>query len=155
MTTQVLARESVVTKARPRTVARDPFFAAMSAVILAIVLSGFAPTLYLRPVFKPLPIPGYLYLHGIVLTSWFVWFTMQTFLIQSRRTALHRRLGVAGQCLPSPCRSQGCWRPHKWSDVWSQVGSVWMPMQACSGSVSAGLSCNSSPAWSGATSVAQ
>jgi hypothetical protein len=96
MTTQVLARESVVTKARPRTVARDPFFAAMSAVILAIVLSGFAPTLYLRPVFKPLPIPGYLYLHGIVLTSWFVWFTMQTFLIQSRRTALHRRLGVAG-----------------------------------------------------------
>jgi len=67
MTTQVLARESVVTKARPRTVARDPFFAAMSAVILAIVLSGFAPTLYLRPVFKPLPIPGYLYLHGIVL----------------------------------------------------------------------------------------
>jgi hypothetical protein len=99
MTTQVLARESVVTKARPRTVARDPFFAAMSAVILAIVLSGFAPTLYLRPVFKPLPIPGYLYLHGIVLTSWFVWFTMQTFLIQSRRTALHRRLGVAGAVL--------------------------------------------------------
>jgi len=51
------------------------------------------------PVFKPLPIPGYLYLHGIVLTSWFVWFTMQTFLIQSRRTALHRRLGVAGAVL--------------------------------------------------------
>ena len=99
MTTQVLARESVVTKARPRTVARDPFFAVMSVVTLAIVLSGFAPTLYLRPVFKPLPIPGYLYLHGIALTSWFVWFFMQTLLIQSRRTALHRRLGVTGAVL--------------------------------------------------------
>jgi hypothetical protein len=27
---------------------------------------GFAPTLHLRPVFKPVPIPGYLYLHGFV-----------------------------------------------------------------------------------------
>src|SRR5262245_45317186 len=96
MTTQVLARESVAAQARPRTVSRDPFFAAMSSVILAIVLSGFAPTLYLRPIFKPVPIPGYLFLHGIVLTSWFVWFFMQTLLIQSRRTALHRRLGVVG-----------------------------------------------------------
>src|SRR5262245_55794978 len=96
MTTQVLARESVVTRARTRAVSRDPFFAVMSTVILGIVLSGFAPTLYLRPVFKPVPIPGYLYLHGIVLTSWFICFAMQTLLIQSRRTALHRRLGVVG-----------------------------------------------------------
>ena len=144
-----------MTQTRARTVSRDPFFAVMSVVMFAIVLSGFAPTLYLRPVFKPVPVPGYPYIHGIALTSWFVWFFMQTLLIQSRRTALHRRLGVAGRCSLSPCRSQGCWRPHKWSDVWSQVGSVWMPMQVCSGSVSAGLSFNSSPAWSGATSVAQ
>jgi hypothetical protein len=99
MTTQVLARESVATQVRRRTVSRDPFFAVMSAATLLIVLSGFAPTLYLRPVFKPVPIPGYLYIHGIVLTSWFVWFAMQTLLIQTRRTALHRRLGVAGAVL--------------------------------------------------------
>jgi hypothetical protein len=86
-------------KARPRTVSRDPFFAVMSAATLVIVLSGFAPTLYLRPVFKPVPIPGYLYLHGIVLTSWFAWFAVQTMLIQVRRTALHRRLGVVGAVL--------------------------------------------------------
>jgi hypothetical protein len=55
--------------------------------------------LYLRPVFKPVPIPGYLFVHGIVLTSWFVWFAMQTLLIQSRRAALHRRLGVVGAVL--------------------------------------------------------
>src|SRR4030095_16158501 len=99
MTTQVLTRESAVMKARPRTVLRDPFFAVMSARTLVIVLSGFAPTLYLRSVFKPVPIPGYLYLHGIVLTSWFVWFAVQTMLIQVRRTALHRRLGVVGAVL--------------------------------------------------------
>lgn len=96
MTTQVVARESVAAHARPRTVSRAPFFAVMSAATLLIVLSGFAPTLFLRPVFKPVPIPWYLFLHGIVLTSWFVWFAMQTLLIQLRRTALHRRLGVVG-----------------------------------------------------------
>ena len=97
--TQVLARESVAAKVRPRTVSRDPFFAVMSAVTLLIVLSGFTPTLYLRPVFKPVEIPGYLFLHGIVLTSWFVWFALQTLLIQVRRTTLHRRLGVVGGVL--------------------------------------------------------
>ena len=71
----------------------------MSGVIVLIVLSGFTPTLYLRPVFNPPAIPGYLFLHGIVLTAWFVWFFMQTLLIQTRRTALHRRLGVAGAVL--------------------------------------------------------
>ena len=145
----------MVTQTRAGTVSRDPFFAVMSVVTLAIVLSGFAPTLYLRPVFKPVPIPGYLYIHGIVLTSWFVWFFMQTLLSSRGERRCIADWALPGRCSLSPCRSQGCWRPHRWSGVWSQVGSVWMPMQVCSGSVSAGLSCNSSPAWSGATSVAQ
>ena len=99
MTTRVLDSESVATQVRPRTGLRNPFFSVMSGLILLIVLSGFTPTLYLRPAFNPPPIPAYLFLHGIVLTSWFVWFFMQTLLIQSRRTALHRRLGVAGAAL--------------------------------------------------------
>jgi hypothetical protein len=99
MTTHVLDAEPVATHTQRRTAVQNPFFAVTSAVILLIVLSGFAPTLYLRPVFKPMPIPGYLFLHGIVLTSWFIWFFVQTVLIQSRRTALHRRLGAAGAVL--------------------------------------------------------
>ena len=96
MSTQVLAPEAL---AQRRTIARNPFFAVMSAVILLLVLSGFTPTLYFRPLFKPRPIPGYLFLHGIVLTSWFVWFCVQSMLVQSGRTALHRRLGVVGGVL--------------------------------------------------------
>jgi hypothetical protein len=71
----------------------------MSALILLIVLTGFAPTLYLRPVFTPPAIPGYLFLHGVVLTSWFVWLFGQTLLIRSGRPRLHRRLGVVGAVL--------------------------------------------------------
>jgi hypothetical protein len=96
MATRVLDPESVVTQVQRRTASRNPFFAGMSAVTLFIVLSGFTPTLYLRPVFNPPAIPGYLFLHGIVLTSWFLWLCVQTLLIQSGRTRLHRRLGVAG-----------------------------------------------------------
>jgi len=58
----------------------------------------FTRTLYL-PVFNPLAIPGYLFLHGIVRTSWFVWMFVQTLLIRSGRTTLHRRLGVTGAIL--------------------------------------------------------
>jgi hypothetical protein len=99
MTTETLTPKSLATHAQRSTPARNRFFAAMSAVILLLVLSGFTPTLYLRPLFKPRPIPGYLFLHGIVLTSWFVWFCLQTMLVQSGRTALHRRLGVVGGVL--------------------------------------------------------
>jgi hypothetical protein len=98
-TTHVAAAESSAARPRPRAVRRDPFFVVLSAVILLLVVSGFTPTLYLRPLFKPAPMPGYLFLHGTVLTSWFVWFCLQTLLIQSRRTALHRRLGVVGAVL--------------------------------------------------------
>lgn len=94
--TQVLAPELLVQR---RTIARNPFFAMMSGVILLLVLSGFTPTLYLRPLFKPRPIPGYLFLPCIVLTPWFVWFCVQSVLVQSGRTALHRRVGIAGGVL--------------------------------------------------------
>jgi len=97
-TTQVLTAGSDASRAR-RTARRDPFFAVTAAVILALVLAGFMPTLYLRPVFKPVPIPGYLFFHGIVLTSWFVWLFMQSLLIRSGRTTVHRRLGIVGAVL--------------------------------------------------------
>ena len=97
--THVLAADSVATAHRRRVASRTRFFAVMSGVTLLIVLSGFAPTLFLRPLFKPAPIPWYLYLHGALLTSWFAMLFVQTVLIQSGRTAVHRRLGVAGAVL--------------------------------------------------------
>ena len=118
MTMQVLASESDVTRVRRRPSQRDPFFAVVSATILLLVLSGFAPTLYLRPVFKPVSIPGYLFLHGIVLTSWFGWLFMQSLLIRSGRPALHRRLGVVGAVLAATVPFAGLLA------TWGVVGRV-------------------------------
>jgi hypothetical protein len=64
--------------------------------LLLLVLTGFTPTLYLRPVFAVPPIPIYLYVHGVVLTCWFALVVFQAFLIQTARVRVHRRLGSAG-----------------------------------------------------------
>lgn len=99
MSAHVLAPETLASRTTRIAVKRDRFFAVMSGVTLLIVLAGFTPTLYLRPLFKPVPIPAYLYFHGIVLTAWFVWFFVQTLLVQTGRTILHRKFGVAGAVL--------------------------------------------------------
>jgi hypothetical protein len=75
------------------------FFVAMSAVLLAAVLVGFARTLYLRP-FLGLPVmPAYLYVHGVVLTAWFLLLPMQVLSVRRDRTPLHRRVGPFGAVL--------------------------------------------------------
>ena len=76
--------------------ASSKFFFGMSVVLLLFVLSGFAPTLYLRAFFNVPPIPASIYLHGGILTGWFIWLVVQTSLVQTARTAMHRRLGVVG-----------------------------------------------------------
>jgi hypothetical protein len=72
------------------------FFFWTSLLLLAFLLVGFAPSLYLRLLFEVPPIPGYLHVHGAILTSWFVWLVVQTSLVRTERTATHRRLGVVG-----------------------------------------------------------
>jgi hypothetical protein len=81
-----------------RSTSRDShwFFGAVSAFYLAGVLIGFTPTFYLRRHFNRPPLPAYLYVHGVVLTAWFALQFVQTTLIATHRTALHRRLGVVG-----------------------------------------------------------
>jgi hypothetical protein len=69
----------------------------MAGGLLLIVLLGFTPTLYLRAFFDVPEIPVSVFVHGIVLTAWFVTFFLQTALVAVRRTDIHRRLGwVAG-----------------------------------------------------------
>lgn len=77
---------------------RIGFFTVMPGVILLLVLVGFTRTLYGRPLFRPAPIPPYLYLHGIVLTCWFAWAWAQSLLISAGRIANHRRFGAVGAC---------------------------------------------------------
>ena len=82
--------------ANSRAIRQNPFFFAYSLLLLAIVLIGFAPSFFLRPVFNPPPLLPYLYLHGAFLTGWFVWLVMQTWLIKLDNPALHRKLGYVG-----------------------------------------------------------
>lgn len=65
-------------------------------LLLSFLLLGFAPTLYLRAFTEPQPIPAYLHVHGVVLTSWYVWLLVQTSMVRTGRVAQHRRLGVIG-----------------------------------------------------------
>ena len=70
---------------------------------------GVSPTFYLRQYFKVPPIPFYLSAHGIALTCWFVLLVVQASLVASGRTAVHRRLGVAGVPLALSIPIQGVW----------------------------------------------
>jgi hypothetical protein len=78
---------------------RNRFFVGMSVVFLLVVLAGFSRTFFLRAFFDVPPIPVLVYAHGAILTSWFVWFCVQTSLVAAGRTDLHRRLGIVGALL--------------------------------------------------------
>ena len=87
--------------AATRARARSRFFVVLAAVLLTIVAVGFARSFYFRswwlathPALREPALPGYLILHGLLLTAWYVGFLVQTFLIASRRVRLHRTLGA-------------------------------------------------------------
>ncbi|MBD0370684.1 MAG: hypothetical protein ICV60_07615 [Pyrinomonadaceae bacterium] len=75
------------------------FYTGMALVIVATVFAGFARTYYLRPYFDTQPLIPLLHLHGIIFTSWVALFLVQTLLVASNRTRIHRRLGVVGGVL--------------------------------------------------------
>lgn len=78
---------------------RSRFFLGMSVLLLAISVIAFVPTLFLRPFFDVAPMPGYLYVHGYILTAWFVLLVAQAGLIGAGRPDVHRRLGAVGAVL--------------------------------------------------------
>ena len=57
---------------RTATVSSVRFFFIAQVALLIAVLVGFSPTFYLRPLFKVHPLPAVLYVHGAVLTGWFM-----------------------------------------------------------------------------------
>jgi hypothetical protein len=66
-----------------------------------ILFAGFARTYFLKTFFGTPALYPLLHLHGIVMTSWFLLFGAQTWLVEVHRTDLHRRLGVIGVLLAS------------------------------------------------------
>lgn len=75
---------------------RKRFFICMAVLMLVAVALGFGRSFYLRPLFISRPLPGYLVIHGLIMTAWFLLFFVQAALVSARRVDLHRKLGIAG-----------------------------------------------------------
>ena len=71
------------------------FYTTMAIAAAVVVFVGFAPTYYLRASYQPTPLPTYLQVHGFLFTTWIALFIVQTSLVATRRTNVHRRLGWA------------------------------------------------------------
>ena len=74
------------------------FHAVMSGALLLIVLLGFGRSLFLRPFMELPTLPAAVWIHGGILTAWYVGAFAQSSLVSAGRTDLHRLLGwwVAG-----------------------------------------------------------
>ena len=78
------------------------FFVAFASAMFVVVLAGFAKSFFARSYFGTLDmlgaseLPVHLFVHGAILTTWFLLFLVQTILVATNHTAVHRRLGIAG-----------------------------------------------------------
>ena len=75
------------------------FFAGLAGVAIIAVLVGFARTYFLKTIFPMRAFPLLFHIHGALFTTWLLFVALQTSLVASRRTALHRKLGWLGLAL--------------------------------------------------------
>jgi hypothetical protein len=101
VSTATAERNSVVVGAFDRV-----FYSGMAIALAITVFIGFAPTYYLRALFGAPPtvtgattLTPLAHVHGALFTGWVLLFIVQTALVASHRTRVHRRLGIAGGVL--------------------------------------------------------
>src|SRR5581483_1514202 len=75
------------------------FYCFMAVVIAAVVFSGFSFTVNKNLIHPPLQRPAILWLHGIVFSSWLLYFILQTALVRVHSVRVHRNLGWFGVAL--------------------------------------------------------
>jgi hypothetical protein len=75
----------------------------MSCTLLLLVVVAFSPTLFLRSFSDLAALPVHLHIHGAVLTSWFIWFVVQTGMVRHGSIATHRKLGIVGVVIGIAC----------------------------------------------------
>ena len=73
-------------------------FTGMSFAVLATVITGFAPTYYLKPLCATPALP-LIHIHGALFSAWVLLFAAQTSLVAANRTEFHKRLGIGGAVL--------------------------------------------------------
>jgi hypothetical protein len=74
------------------------FFSIMSVVTSVTIVAGFWNT-YLPKILTGAPLPPIIHVHAAIFTSWLAFYVMQTMLVLNGKTAIHRRLGIAGVVL--------------------------------------------------------
>ena len=121
--------------ARASTKPRGKFYVSSAAVLLLVVLVGFAPTFYLRSAFGGpefswrggVPALSWrVFVHGLILTSWFLVFALQAALVAARRTALHRALGWAGAAIGLAVVVSGSMAtPYRMAELAAQGRPLW------------------------------
>lgn len=84
------------------------FFVWLAISIAILVSVGFARTYYLHSLFKTPELSTFLHVHGAVMTGWIVLFAVQTFLIASNHTRIHRALGTFGAGYAALVVVMGC-----------------------------------------------
>jgi hypothetical protein len=75
------------------------FYVGMALAIAITVFAGFSRTYFLKAHFGTPQLSVLLQVHGLVFTTWVLFFLAQTMLVAGGRTYLHRRMGVAGAVL--------------------------------------------------------
>jgi hypothetical protein len=76
------------------------FFTGLALVLLLTVVAGFSRTYYFNDLAaSPFALTPALHWHGAAFTAWMLLLVVQTMLIASGRTSLHRALGMAGALL--------------------------------------------------------
>jgi len=103
MSTLAPAAETRRSIAQPRHFQTRPsdhrFFSIMSVVTSVAIVAGFWNT-YLPKILSGAPaLPPIIHVHAAIFTSWLAFYVIQTTLVLNGKTAIHRRLGIAGVVL--------------------------------------------------------
>lgn len=84
------------------------FFAGLAVSIVILVFVGFSRTYYLHSLFKTPSLSMFLHVHGAVMTGWIALYAVQTFLVSSHHTRIHRVLGTFGAGYAALVVVMGC-----------------------------------------------
>ena len=74
------------------------FFVGMALLMIATSIAGFLPAI-IHPATRRAPLSLLAAVHGIVFFAWQVLYLAQSLLVATRRTALHRKLGLTSVVL--------------------------------------------------------
>ena len=75
------------------------FYVGMAIAIAITVFAGFSRSYFLKAYYGTPELSLLLHVHGLVFTTWVLFFLAQTTLVATGRTYLHRRMGIAGAVL--------------------------------------------------------